>query len=154
MANLKTVNTSPVVAKTSFKLIRENVNGAIKNLDENVKTVNNALPYIQCGTYQGDGQASKEISLGFKPTAVIVWAADGSQHDSSSSTVWDGGLALIGQPCEGFGDVHTVEITSNGFKVRYYEGSPNDYYRKYVNTNSKGTHYYIAFRNITREDYN
>ena len=28
----------------------------------------------------------------------------------------------------------------------------NDYYRNYVETNSNGTHYYMAFKNIIRKD--
>lgn len=153
MASLNNVNTSPMEKDKSFVQIREDVNEAIKTLDENTNIINDALPYIQCGTYQGNGQSSKEISLGFKPDAVIVWGTNGSQYDiGATSNDRNGGLALVGQPCSGYGDINAIEITTNGFKVSYYEGSKNDYYRNYVRTNSNGIHYYMAFKNIIRKD--
>ena len=153
MASLNNVNTSPMDKDKSFALTREDVNGAIETLDTNAKKINDALPYIQCGTYQGDGQSSKEINLGFKPDAVMVWGTNGSQYDfGASGTTRNGGLALGEQPCSGYGDINAIEITTKGFKVSYYEGSKSDYYRNYVSTNSNGTHYYMAFKNIIRKD--
>ena len=102
------------------------------------------------GRYSGDGEESQFIDLGFTPSIVEVYAANGLQN----MTVGDqgighyfGGLAISDYPCQAnmFATlVPIVSITPNGFEVFYKTGGIND---PVVCSNRSGfTYYYIARR--------
>ena len=84
---------------------------------------------VVSGTYLGDGNNSKTISLDFTPRAVLV-LCDTAMHFNtvSSSVMTHGGIALTGQPlyacCKIRDTTHitadclpALEVTANGFIV-------------------------------------
>lgn len=95
-------------------------------------------PFVT-GMYVGNDAASREISLGFKPSAVLLYRFNGKQWESN--TAIQGGLALDGYPCWGTvgnNATRVLEVTTNGFNV-FANGA---YYSNQASTNF----YYIAFR--------
>jgi hypothetical protein len=105
----------------------------------------------QCvfGTYIGNGNAEREILLGFKPAAVIVYAENGAQYyeNSGAGSSSYGGLAIQGLPCIRTWDYGTrkevVTATDTGFKVFYLYSGINAILS---NAPSGQLRYYIAFR--------
>ena len=79
------------------------------------------------GTYEGDGETSQFISLGFTPRAVLICRTDGA---FSQANLIYGGLATAASPAK------TVEITENGFNVlsssSLYNGNNPMYTFKYI----------------------
>ena len=77
------------------------------------------------GTYEGDGETSQFISLGFTPRAVLICRTDGAQ-----ANLIYGGLATAASPAK------TVEIAKNGFNVlsssSLYNGNNPMYTFKYI----------------------
>lgn len=80
---------------------------------------------VVTGTYIGDGASEKTIYLGFN--AKAVWVTSSSKIDELFSA-----FALKGHPANGTGEGYTeargstrLEITNNGFKVRYRKGTSN-----------------------------
>jgi hypothetical protein len=95
---------------------------------------------IITGTYTGDGNASQTITLGFTPSAVLVFEY-GSVTLNNSSTVY-GGLMVTSSPIKDFDNEIAGEIVSNGFKVySNFDGS----YDVRMNESTKVFNY-IAFR--------
>ena len=100
---------------------------------------------ITAGSYTGNGSASRTVSVGFTPKAVLVMNSQGNAGlwtGSGYSTF--GGLAVTGKPViwtEKAGYV-CVEIVSGGFRVYQKEYSTNVIYS---NCNLSGTSYhYLA----------
>lgn len=78
------------------------------------------------GTYHGDGNARKTISLSVTPKVIIIWLSGHGQFTSSIM----GGVAFDGTPSDG------ITVIDNGFTVEN-NGS--------IDTNDRyGTYYYIA----------
>ena len=79
------------------------------------------------GTYEGDGETSQFISLGFTPRAVLICRTDGAFSQANLSY---GGLATAASPAK------TVEIAENGFNVlsssSLYNGNNPMYTFKYI----------------------
>ena len=100
-------------------------------LDARLDTVETALPQkVECyfGTYEGDGQRTKTITLGFSPRAVIV-----------ASSRWAySGMAFQNIPMK-YSSQTVLETTDTGF-IAYYI---NNY--SYMNLNSTD-YFYIAFK--------
>ena len=97
------------------------------------------IPKIAAGSYTGSGAASRTISLGFTPKAVLVMTQDGTTH---SNNIIHGGLAVTGSPAQlvtGSKDFLGVSIVSSGFRV-YYDASDN-YYKSYANVKDRIYHY-------------
>lgn len=98
------------------------------------------------GNYAGDGTSLREINLGFKPSAVFVFANDGKVNDGTNyyggmatreSGVWYQGtipsMSTIAQ-------FLVLTVSDNGFTVNYY--ASNNIY-----TNKQGSSYaYLAFK--------
>ena len=95
---------------------------------------------IVVGSYTGDGNATKNIDLGFRPKAVLVIENGGKVGYYSGSQYTYGGLALPGKPVaiDGY---NALVISSTGFIV--YKHSGYDYIR--INL-SGSTYYYLAFK--------
>lgn len=107
---------------------------------------------IVTGTYTGDGEAEQLIDLGFAPKAVLVARSDGSMVRShwgnELGSFFYGGLATSQKNCafwNGFDDLPIITIHGNGFKV-YCGTSGEGSARGEVETNSKSTFSYIAFK--------
>ena len=76
-------------------------------------------PRLAAGHYTGDGAATRFISTGFTPKAVLVIMAPGYLYtisSTSSSSYSYGGLAVTGYP-GGHPNAPSVEIVSGGFRV-------------------------------------
>ena len=88
---------------------------------------------VRTGSYVGDGAASKTISLGFTPKAVLVESIDGVRTAGGMAY---GGLALPDLPVNLTRP--SAEIVSGGFKV---------YQNSYAGLNYSGAYYcYLAFK--------
>ena len=97
------------------------------------------------GSYVGDGVEEREVSLGFAPTAVLLYNEWGQTYKSPS---YYGGLALPGQPVKAdsydTGEVELVALTEDGFRVRHHDSTGGG---GYVNANVSGMSYcYLVFR--------
>ena len=83
-----------------------------------VRAVNEALREkikMAAGTYTGDGQESRFISLGFTPKVVFVALNYGNMYSDGHIC---GGIAFTGHPA-GNGTQHAVEIAPGGFNVSH-----------------------------------
>ncbi|MDR3766407.1 MAG: hypothetical protein Q3Y08_05155 [Butyricicoccus sp.] len=85
-----------------------------------------------CGSYTGDDSASRTITVGFAPKAVLVVSSEARIREDNA--IW-GGLALAGSPVK----YDAIVCTSNGFQVKLKHD-----YSVYVNL-SGHTYFYIAF---------
>ena len=83
---------------------------------------------IAAGTYTGDNQPQRTISLGFTPKAVLICTSAGRQEYGSAIY---GGLALTDHPCSG-----AFAIVEGGFRL-YESGSMHCNATPY-------TYYYLA----------
>ena len=118
---------------------------------------------IVFGVYEGNGQKSRTINLGFKPAAVEVWSERGEQfykysfYDKNRGNIYYsypyGGLAIDGYPTAGLGKdgsttIYSVSIVDNGFEVMYYNGQINNIEcRSYTNADAV-IYYFKAYRKI------
>ena len=93
---------------------------------------------IVTGAYTGNGAATRTISLGFTPKAVLVMTNQGEMRDLEVSY---GGLAVTGYPAVNRG-VAVVTIVSNGFQVVYNDASTSTY--KHYSNRASTTYHYVA----------
>ncbi|WP_352420725.1 hypothetical protein [Proteiniborus sp.] len=98
------------------------------------------------GVYTGDKTPSRNITLGFKPKAVIVMGCGSMVFNYNSQAM--GGLALDGYPAKNGAnnaDVEAVTINSTGFTVYY--NPENKVYTNADNASYGGPQYnYIAIK--------
>ena len=88
------------------------------------------------GTYTGNGAASRTISLGFTPKAVLLLLATGHMSDAYIGYRY-GGLAFESAPVttdwESAGGVPVLNIVSDGFQIYYdYDEDVFTNYDKYI----------------------
>ena len=109
------------------------------DVDSQLSAVNSRLSSLEgrvevrAGSYVGDGAASKTISLGFTPKAVLVESIEGVRAGGGMAY---GGLALPNLPINLTRP--SAEIVSGGFKV---------YQSSYAGLNNSGACYcYLAFK--------
>ncbi len=97
------------------------------------------IPKIKVGTYTGDGEESRIISVGFTPKAVYLAMRNG--QPTSSGRLIAGGLAVTGGDVAWDDDL-AIQIVSGGFRVickDYYPSNTN------AHTNYRSTVYhYLA----------
>lgn len=127
-----------------WTLTTQAVLDAISDLDDEIRAVKTRKCEVVFGTYTGDGvggaTTSRFINLGFTPVAIEIYDDSGEQGNSTtSSTSCSGGLALIGYPCDAGGGNNAIEITDNGFNVKYYD-------RARTNMNNY-KYYFKAYKN-------
>ena len=127
------------------------------NLSEWVETlhtgnIENYMPRISFGTYDGDGNTSQYIDLGFEPSAVLVYDNGGTQTyvDNVGVRHYYGGLALRGNNCyihANNQDHKIIQIAENGFSVfsSSYNQNTSGGFVIHAN-NSGGLFYYIAIK--------
>ena len=70
---------------------------------------------VVTGSYNGNGAATRAITLGFQPAAVLVEAENGRRNPGDDYIY--GGLALPGAPVMGSGST-AVDILETAFRVR------------------------------------
>ena len=109
------------------------------SVNSQFSTVNSRLTALEgrievyAGSYTGDGTASKTISLGFTPRAVLVESIDGIRVSGGMAY---GGLARPDLPVNLTRP--SAEIVSGGFQVHQ---------SSYAGLNYSGAHYcYLAFK--------
>lgn len=106
----------------SDRIMMDDFNDAMAKID----TAVTAKCSMLFGTYHGDGNARKTISLSVTPKVIIIWLSGHGQFTSSIM----GGVAFDGTPSDG------ITVIDNGFTVEN-NGS--------IDTNDRyGTYYYIA----------
>ena len=95
---------------------------------------------LYCGTYTGDGEDSKTISLGFTPKAVLV-VRQGFRFGEGEAV-----LALQGHPAQSSDAAvdRICEVVSGGFKVYDGQTEHGDYFL-YLNRDNTIFHY-LAFK--------
>lgn len=98
---------------------------------------------VSTGTYTGDGQADRTISLGFTPKLVLVIDQDGRLRQTNDSY---GGLTVPGVPAlytYGSNGYEAVAVVEGGFRVHNKAAVSS----LWVRTNSTGQNYcYLAVR--------
>lgn len=119
--------------------IRAQVNQIHSEVDAKLEPVARIL----YGTYDGDGEESRTISLDFTPKAVLVMTDYGAMNgdETTSNRYCYGGLALPDAPVM-LSELVAVEIVTGGFVVH----KTSQYSKYYVRTNEKNcTYHYVAF---------
>ena len=100
------------------------------------------------GTYTGNGASSRNISLGFRPSAVLCVGSKDGGYPINRSTTLSWALALDGYPARGRNvngnPTNALAVSSSGFTV-YQEAVEHSNQGVYLNENSLIYHY-IAFK--------
>ena len=116
---------------------------AINTLNTTVQQIQANLTKLTFGTYTGNGTASRTISLGFTPKAVLVLSAFGGTYSEEyAGDLW-GGLALANYPVRNGGNETAVNIVPNGFQVS--AGLAANGTDRLSSNNSSLLYHYIAF---------
>ena len=95
---------------------------------------------IYCGTFTGDGEENRIITLGFTPKALFVVNELGypAMYTNYNRYIY-GGLVLQGETGIYVDEYLALRIVNNGFEVGYKEN-------RYISVNIKnGQRFYIAF---------
>lgn len=87
------------------RIMMDDFNDAMSKVEDGLGTI----PRIITGSYTGNGEASQEINLGFRPRAVIVAPRGGI----NGNRVGDCGVQIA----YGSQSAYMVTITDNGFTV-------------------------------------
>ena len=118
---------------------------AVNTLNTTVQQIQANLTKLTFGTYTGNGTASRTISLGFTPKAVLVLSAFGGTYSEEyAGDLW-GGLALANYPVRvrNGGNETAVNIVPNGFQVS--AGLAANGTDRLSSNNSSLLYHYIAF---------
>lgn len=105
-------------------------------------------PYI-IGQYNGDGNLSRTISIGFTAIAILIVDYMGSIYNRlDKSRYYRGGLLITNGDIYSSGnyDVTMASIVSNGFRVVNNEINPSDGYLRGGMNDLDWKYYYIAFK--------
>ena len=125
------------------RIMMDDFNDLTQKIDSGLSGLAGSKAELVTGTYHGDSAASRTISLGFTPKAVLVVAATG--HMSSPHVNYRfGGLALPDHPVttswgDSSGDM-VLNITTGGFQVYF------DYDKDIFSNYSDYLYHYIALR--------
>ena len=135
MATNHTTNYNLNLWEANDKFVREEFNENTSKLDAAIKAeadaratadtaINTTLAQkaqIAVGHYTGNNAATRFISVGFTPKAVLVIAVKGYTYQSSSyGSATCGGLAVTGHD-SGNATPPAVQIVSGGFNVSYQD---------------------------------
>ena len=121
---------------TAQQTVQKNLNTQVTRLDGLIDNLEADKAEIITGSYTGDGQKTRTISLGFTPKALLLENARGERYNSGVGQ--RGGLALPNLPC-----VHSnpayVTIVTGGFTVSCYS-------EVYDTNATSAKYYYLAIR--------
>ena len=102
--------------RTDFNTDFQKIDTAIKAVKNQADGLNSSKAEIVTGSYTGDGAATRTVTLGFRPTAVLLENRMGAR---GSSSVIQAGLALWDAPLYtvsgGVPNPSALEITATGF---------------------------------------
>ena len=110
-----------------FSTLETELDSRFTAVDSSISGLNKRLEVI-VGSYRGNGEASRNIYLGFTPKAVLVEIVTGWRGGDGTS---QGGMALTNQPAQWVDPL--IKIVTDGFQVYLTETS---------NTNHENTLYY------------
>ena len=102
------------------KVLRTEFNADNTKIDAALAGLAAAALKLAVGTYTGDGTASRVISVGFTPKAVLVCTQSGLTYSPTASGYVYGGLAVTAGNIylEHFENIYPgVEIVTGGFQV-------------------------------------
>ena len=136
-----TINAEKQTLNNTITSTKNTLNNTITSVQNTLQAAIDKRCEVVTGTYTGDGQESRTISLGRAPDAVLLFDQYGRADIGYDSY---GGLALAGYPCYKSGErsIPTITLTSSGFTV-YYRRPSGSYS---VLTNGSGVNYhYLAF---------
>ena len=130
------------VLRTDFNADNQKIDAALGGMATKTELAQKAQ--LVTGTYTGDGSASRIISLGFRPKAVLLAHENGYTCYYYNGYNCYGGLILDGIPLRLYnaqGREVCAEILDNGFQVRFYQDTG-----KLLNvlTNMNGQIYHYA----------
>lgn len=142
---LDSIDTELLALKN--ELLQEGLNSEMiggKTLQDIENDIEAERPFV-VGSYTGDGTAERTISLGFTPSAVIVFKTP-PRLSNNYMTMSNFGLAINNNPMYGYTNNYPIiNIVSHGFKVYYYKDPSLNYYDQDTNDNNK-IYNYIAFK--------
>ena len=133
------------VIMEDFNADNAKLDAALKALAERTEAVSRSIPPIAFGSYVGDGEKTRLISVGFTPRAVLLLRKGGrtDYHETYIRTAY-GGLAVEEGPVTNNG-YEVLSIQPDGFQVSYRSfKSSSITYNIYSNVSGTGF-YYIAF---------
>ena len=132
-----TINTEKQALNTTITNTKNALNDTIVSVQNTLQAAIDKRCEIVSGTYTGDGQESRAISLGRAPDAVLLFDQFGNANTSYHAY---GGLALPDHPCVKSDEI-TIALTSSGFTVCYKKQTSSHF----IQTNTSGrTYYYLA----------
>ena len=118
------------------RVTRADVNADNTKIDAALKSVSDASPEIVFGTYTGDNEETRTISLGRAAKILFVMPMGCEVVSSSRSRM---ALAAQGHPAQNEGGNQVLTLTDSGFVARNLSSHPdchlNDQYY---------TYYYVA----------
>lgn len=135
-----TIDKSMLSDELAAELDAKATQSELNALDARVETVETALPQkVECyfGTYTGNDESSKFISLGFTPKVLLVFTSDGYTY---SNLNYYGGLVFQNQPCQ-YTNYPILTIEEGGFRVYCSEPSSS---RQILSNRSTITYLYVA----------
>ena len=120
------------------RILREDFNADNAKIEaalDAVQALSNGAAKVVFGTYQGNEAATRNITLGFTPRAVILTTAYGQFRDSTGGSY--GGIAGTNAPCKSASGT-SIQIITNGFRVYM------NYDTKAFTNMGESTYYYVA----------
>ena len=148
MSTNHTANYNLCQWEATDQVLRTDFNQDNAKIDAALKGLSDSVPVIATGGYTGNGSATRTISLGFTPKALVLCSEEGITYDGMTTgyTRLCGGLALDGYPLRlehgslGNESFHTaVQIVSGGFMV--YEAQLANNHNVACNTSGVRYHY-------------
>ena len=113
----------------------------LKSLEEAVQQISADLTKLTFGTYVGDGNEVRTISLGFQPKVVLITTEWGADTFYSNFYQYYGGLALQGHPAVTKSGNAYITIVDNGFQLHMLETIERDHV---VINDASYTYHYIV----------
>ena len=128
---------SSAAAEESARASKDsNLQNQIDTHTGQITILQTAKAEIACGYYEGDEAATRFISLGRTPKAVLLLSQAWGLSYRLSEYCY-GGLAVTGSPVYYWNQNNALVIVENGFEVYYQIG-------KNLATNALGRYHYIA----------
>ena len=115
--------------RTEFNSDNSKIDAALKALASKDTALDGAKCGVTTGVYTGDGATSRTITLGFRPSVVLLMTENGITRSGNISY---GGLAMADHPMT-VNNCTMIEATQTGFILRrgglvngdYYAADPN-----------------------------
>ena len=115
---------------------RGEVNELVGGVDTALAGLEADKAELHFGSYTGDGEEVRAVSLGLQPKALLLAGRNGVMNAGYHCY---GGLAFTGLPCTHLNQ-NVIELTADGFLVRYDDQGGSS-----LATNTNGmVYYYLA----------